>query len=218
MQLRRLGRVRWTVLIPTKSLPEAKSRLLGATADPAAHARLVLAIRADTIAAARAAAGVARVLIVADRPTAAGGDHVLVQSRRGLNAALREGAAHAAIHWPDDGVAALVGDLPALQAQELAEALTLAASHPRAYVPDAAGTGTTVLTAVAHQPLQPAFGTGSAARHAAAAATIPAGAGLRADVDTAADLQAALALGVGPATRTALAVPNEVSCVHFDSA
>jgi 2-phospho-L-lactate/phosphoenolpyruvate guanylyltransferase len=210
--------VLWTVLIPAKSLPEAKSRLLGATADRAAHARLVLAIRADTIAAADAAAGVGRVVIVTDRPTAAGNHPVVVQSQPGLNPALRDGAHYAAQHWRGDGVAALVGDLPALQPHELAEALALAAEHPRGYVPDAQGTGTTLLTALAPHPLQPAFGAGSAARHDTAAVRLTAGPGLRIDVDTAADLDAALALGVGPATRTALFLPNQPPCVHFDSA
>jgi 2-phospho-L-lactate/phosphoenolpyruvate guanylyltransferase len=196
--------VRWTVLIPTKSLPEAKSRLLGASADPEAHARLVLAIRADTIAAARAAAGVARVLMVADRPVVANGDQVFVQSEPGLNAALREGAAHAASRWPTDGIAALVGDLPALRSEELAAALALAAEHPRAFVPDAQGTGTTLLTALAGQTLRPAFGVGSAARHATSATELAAGTGLRSDVDTAADLPAAVAAGVGAATQAAL--------------
>lgn len=195
-------------MIPIKLLPEAKSRLLGATADPSAHARLVLAIRADTIAAARTAAGVARIVLVTDRPGAPGTDPVLVQSRPGLNAALREGADHAAAHWPAEGVAALVGDLPALRPEDLGEALALAHGHLRAYVPDAAGTGTTLLTAVAGQPLRPAFGVGSAARHAVSAATLTARTGLRADVDTPADLTAALALGVGPATSAALAATS----------
>jgi 2-phospho-L-lactate guanylyltransferase len=197
--------VRWTVLIPTKSLPEAKSRLLGATADPEAHARLVLAIRADTIAAARSAAGVARIVVVSDRPVLANRDQVFVQSAPGLNAALREGAAYAATTWPADGVAVLVGDLPALQPEELAAALALATQHPRSFVPDTQATGTTLLAAVAGQPLLPAFGAGSAARHAASATELAAGTGLRSDVDTAADLDAALAAGVGVATRAALA-------------
>jgi 2-phospho-L-lactate guanylyltransferase len=210
--------VLWTVLIPAKSLPGAKSRLLDATADRAAHARLVLAIRADTVAAAQAAAGVARVIIVADRPTAAGSHPVVVQSQPGLNAALREGARYAGQHWPDDGVAAMVGDLPALQPQELAEALAAAGTHPRAYVPDAQATGTTLLTALTAAQLQPAFGAGSAARHAESATALVAGPGLRTDVDTATDLRSALALGVGPATTTALCLPDQPPCVHFDSA
>jgi 2-phospho-L-lactate/phosphoenolpyruvate guanylyltransferase len=206
------------VLIPTKSLPGAKSRLLGATADPEAHARLVQAIRADTVAAAQAAEGVARVVIVSDRPTAAGSHRVVIQSQPGLNAALRDGAGYAVRHWPGDGVAAMVGDLPALRPHELAEVLVTAGAHPRAFVPDAAGTGTTLLTASATTTLRPAFGPGSAARHAESAIALAAGLGLRTDVDTETDLESALALGVGPATGTALFLPNRPPCVHFDSA
>ena len=191
-------------MIPTKSLPEAKSRLLAASGDAAAHARLVLAIRSDTVAAARTAPGVARIIIVTDRPVPPCPDPVLVQTRPGLNSALREGAAYAAKRWPAEGVAALDGDLPALRPEDLGAALAGAASYQRAYVPDTRGTGTTLLTAVPHQPLEPAFGAGSAARHGATAVTLCAGDSRRADVDTAADLQAALALGVGPATTAAL--------------
>ena len=69
-RVRRLVTVRWTVVIPAKALPAAKSRLMTASADETAHRRLVEAIRADTAAAARAADGVARVLVVSDRPDA----------------------------------------------------------------------------------------------------------------------------------------------------
>lgn len=199
--------MRWTVVIPAKALPAAKSRLLPALADPAAHRALVLAIRQDTLAAARAAAGVIRVLLAVDRPQGAPpGVHELVQSRPGLNAALAEAAEHAATAWPQDGVAALVGDLPALQPEELAAALADAAAHPRSFVPDAAGTGTTLLAARPGQALGPSFGTGSAARHRKDAFELAAGAGLRHDVDTAEDLISAARLSLGPATAAALAV------------
>jgi 2-phospho-L-lactate/phosphoenolpyruvate guanylyltransferase len=198
--------VRWTVVIPAKALPVAKSRLLPASVDPAAHRRLVEAIRADTIAAATAADGVARVLVVTDRPGQPG---AFVQTRPGLNAALAEAAEHAARHWPGDGVAVIVGDLPALHADDLAAALAQAARHPRAYVPDAAGTGTTLLAVTpTGGPLRPAFGVGSAARHALEAVRLDAGAGLRHDVDTADDLHAATELGLGPATAAVLADAN----------
>jgi 2-phospho-L-lactate guanylyltransferase len=193
--------VRWTVVIPAKALPEAKSRLLPASSDGAAHRRLVEAIRADTVAAARAADGVARVLVVADRPD---GDGVLVQVQPGLNAALTEAAAHATQFWPDDGVAALVGDLPALRPDELADALASAAERPSAFVPDASGTGTTLLTAAPGTSLRPRFGPGSAARHRETASAVPGGPGLRHDVDTAEDLRSAAALGLGPATAALL--------------
>lgn len=198
--------MQWTVVIPAKALPSAKSRLLPAVSDPAAHGALVRAIRADTLAAAGEATRVARVLLVVDRaegsPT---GPLLLIQSRPGLNAALAEAAEHAATTWPEDGVAALVGDLPALRPAELDEALARAAAHRRAFVPDSAGTGTTLLAAGPGVALAPSFGPGSAARHRLDAVELPAGAGLRHDVDTAEDLISAARLALGPATASALA-------------
>jgi 2-phospho-L-lactate guanylyltransferase len=129
-----------------------------------------------------------------------------VQTRRGLNAALAEAAEHAVHRWPADGVAALVGDLPALRPAELATALAAATEHPQSFVPDAAGTGTTLLAATPGSSLRPAFGLDSAARHTAWAVPLDAAPGLRHDVDTAADLRSAAALGLGPAT----------SAVHAD--
>ncbi len=198
-----LGDMRWTVLIPIKSLPHAKSRLAPASADAESHARLVEAIRADTVAAAEAAAGVARVVLVTDTEPAAAGR--VVQSGTGLNDAVRSGAAHAVRFWPGDGVAALVGDLPALRAAELDAALTAAADLATGFVVDASGRGTTLLTATPGHAARPEFGPGSAARHAAHAGPLPAGPGLRLDVDTTADLQSAAdALGLGPATTSVL--------------
>lgn len=190
--------MRWTVLLPVKALPAAKGRLLAASPDAEAHARLVAAIRADTAAAVRTAAAVHRVVLVTDRPTA--GELVFVQREPGLNAALAEAARDAARRWPADGVVAVVGDLPALRAADLDAALAEAARHPRSFVRDAAGTGTTLLAARPGVALDPAFGAGSAARHAASAAELTATPGLRCDVDTEADLEAARALGLGPHT------------------
>jgi 2-phospho-L-lactate/phosphoenolpyruvate guanylyltransferase len=180
--------MRWTLLVPVKALPGAKSRLLAASADPNSHRRLVEAIRADTLLAARAARNVARVLLV---------------DGAGLNDALRAAADDAAQQWPADGIAALVADLPALRPAELDGALASAAGHPRAFVTDSAGTGTTLLAVRPGMALDPMFGPGSAVRHAAAAVQLDAGPGLRRDVDTAEELRDAITLGVGPATTEA---------------
>jgi 2-phospho-L-lactate guanylyltransferase len=193
--------MQWTVVIPAKALPAAKSRLAEASTDAEGHARLAAALRADTIAAALAAAPVAHVVLVVDEPTAAPlGVEVLVQSSPGLNPAVEEGAALAARSWPDHGVAALLGDLPALTPDELSAALDSASRVKRGFVPDASGSGTTLLTARPGVALQPRFGTDSAQRHSQIARELPAGPGLRRDVDTVDDLRGALELGVGPAT------------------
>ncbi|HEY2167563.1 MAG TPA: 2-phospho-L-lactate guanylyltransferase [Jatrophihabitantaceae bacterium] len=198
--------MRWTVVIPVKSPVRAKSRLDPAGI-PGTHPRLVQALRADTVAAARAAEGVARVVAVVDEPGVDAGDAdlVLVQTTPGLNAALREAWRACALRWPEDGVAALVADLPALRPLELALALAQAADTPLGYVADSPASGTTLLTARPGAELRPCFGLGSAARHARVATALTGGAGLRQDVDTEADLRVALALGVGEHTLAATA-------------
>jgi 2-phospho-L-lactate guanylyltransferase len=191
----------WTIIVPLKSLPTAKSRLAPVSADPQSHADLVEAIRADTLAVA---AAVGRVLLVLDQPAPTTTQldwPVVVQVGAGLNAAVREAAQFARIHWPDDAIAALVGDLPALRATELEATLAAAVTHPRGFVSDAAATGTTLLTALPGVSLEPEFGLDSATRHARIAHSLPAGPGLRLDVDTDADLEQARLLGVGPATK-----------------
>jgi 2-phospho-L-lactate guanylyltransferase len=104
---------------------------------------------------------------------------------------------------PRSPVAALNADLPALRPAELFRVLDAAAQFPRAFLADAAAIGTTLLAAAAHQELRPSFGTDSRARHRASGAaelTLGAVDSVRQDVDTGADLRAALALGVGPRT------------------
>ena len=91
----------------------------------------------------------------------------LVQTSAGLNGALRDGAAFAAEQWPDDGIAALVGDLPALRAgRARRRAATQPALTDPPSSPTRAGQGTTLLAVRPGAVLQPRFGAGSAARHA----------------------------------------------------
>jgi 2-phospho-L-lactate/phosphoenolpyruvate guanylyltransferase len=200
----------WTLVVPLKPLARAKSRL-GATAGDAARPKLALSFAQDTVHAALACPAVRGVVIVTDDPLAArelsalGARTVPDVPGRGLNAALTHGAAavRAASGGAEVPLAALGADLPALRPGELGLVLAAAARHPRAFVPDAAGVGTTLLTALAGRPLAPAFGGPSRARHRASGAVELAVDGVpsvRRDVDTAEDLQAALALGVGPYT------------------
>ena len=103
--------------------------------------------------------------------------------------------------------AALLGDLPALRPGDLAEALRAAASLPRAVVPDAEGTGSTLVTAAPGEEWTSAFGMGSFARHVelgCAPVQIRDASTLRRDVDDAAQLEAARALGLGPRTAALL--------------
>jgi 2-phospho-L-lactate/phosphoenolpyruvate guanylyltransferase len=202
----------WSVVIPVKVLAVAKSRLAALTGTY--RAQLALAMAADTVAAALAAGPVAGVIAVTDDAVvgaalaALGAVVIADEPAAGLNAALAYGAGYSAARWPERGRAAMAGDLPALRPAELALALNEAAGAGEAFVPDAAGTGTTLYAAGPGTAFAPAFGPGSRDRHRAAGAKeleLPELRGLRQDVDTPADLRLAAALGVGPRTAAALA-------------
>jgi len=197
----------WSLVVPVKPLDRGKSRIAEATG--AHRERFALAIAADTITAALAAPAVARVVVVTDDLVAGGvlgelGAYVIAdEPDAGLNPALRHGAAAAARLAPESGIAALFADLPALRPEELTRALDAARPWPQAFVPDAAGEGTTLYTALAGDGFAPAFGRGSRDRHRDAGAhelLLPGIPGLRRDVDTLSDLHAAIELGVGPRT------------------
>ncbi|MGW0770344.1 2-phospho-L-lactate guanylyltransferase [Streptomyces sp. NPDC002676] len=197
--------MQWTLVIPLKPLALAKSRLSDTAAD-GVRPGLALAFAQDTVAAALACGAVAGVAVVTDdelagRELAALGARIVPDAPgSGLNAALRHGAAVVREMSPHVPVAALNADLPALRPRELSRVLEAAAEFPRAFLPDAAALGTTLLAAAPGQELLPAFGTDSRARHRASGAAelrLPAVDSVRQDVDTGADLRAALALGVG---------------------
>jgi len=208
----------WIAVVPVKSLTGAKSRLRGALPG-VAHERLVLGLLRDTLTAVLACPVVDELMVVTNEPRAAElaaelGARVAPDAPdAGLNPAFAHGAALAG----SVPVAALTGDLPALRPAELAAGLAAAGALAdrstggadaaaggggRGFVPDASGTGTTLLTAPSGAALRPRFGPGSAAAHAASGAVPLVGPwpSLRLDVDTAADLRAAAALGLGPAT------------------
>ncbi len=205
--------MQWTVVVPLKALARAKSRL----SDTAAHGvrpGLALAFAQDTVAAALTCAAVRDVAVVTNDPLAGrelaalGARIVPDEPAGGLNAALAHATAVLRHLRPGGAVAALNADLPALRPGELARVLDTAAEFPRAFLPDAAGIGTTLLAAGPGRELLPAFGTDSRVRHRASGAvelTLEAVDSVRQDVDTGEDLRAALALGVGPRTAAAAA-------------
>jgi len=198
----------WSVVIPVKRLEHAKTRLRASLPGltDADHDALVLAMALDTVSAALACAAVGRVLVVTDDPLAGpalstlGAEHVPDTPDAGLNPALAHGAATAVRLAPGWGVAALGADLPALRPADLAAALAAATGVDRAFVADAPGSGTTLLTARPGVSLRPAYGPDSATAHAAAGAVALMGAwpSLRRDVDTAQDLSEATRLTLGP--------------------
>lgn len=201
----------WTVVIPVKATPAAKSRLAPSVPRDA-RAVLARAFALDTIAAAVGTRSVGRVLVVGDDPSLAGDAEFVPEPggegvQRGLLPAIRHGIALARAD-ASGAVAVLLGDLPALRSEELEAALAAAARHPLAFVRDADGTGSTLATASPGVPFEPRFGPESAALHAAAgfvelaASDLP---GLTRDVDTVDGLETVLHHGVGDHTAEAVA-------------
>ncbi len=199
--------LRWSLVIPVKVLARAKSRL--ASLAGSRRGELALAMAADTVAAAVACPAIGAVIVVTDDAAAGAelgglGAHVVAdEPRAGLNPALVFGAAYADARWPGRGRAGLAADLPALDPAEIGRALAAASGWAEAFVPDAAGSGTTLYAAGPAAAFSPRFGPGSRDRHLAGGAVeldLPGMAGLRRDVDTPADLRSAAKLGLGPRT------------------
>ncbi len=203
---------RVSLVIPVRDPASAKSRLAVGD-DPAAHARraaLAAAIALDTVTAARAAREVGEVIVVGTLASALDGVQVLDDPGYGLLVAVGAGLAAAD---PAAPTAVLLGDLPALQPADLDAALVAASEHHWAFVPDAEGTGTTLVTAAAGLPHALRFGEGSAEQHRDAGYVeldVPQRSGLRRDIDTPAqlaalaELAAAGAVLLGPRTAALL--------------
>jgi 2-phospho-L-lactate guanylyltransferase len=204
----------WTLVLPVKGGPRAKSRL---GAPPAVAAAIAL----DCLDAVLACPAVGSCVVVsADvafrRSARLAGATVVPESRpgSGLVAAIGDGLAAASRRpWCARPAAVLLADLPALRPEDLQAALEAARTALEddrgrmAAVPDADGTGTVLLAARTPARLDPAFGPGSFGEHLRRGAVplpldLPR---LRRDVDTPADLDVALTLGVGPRTASALA-------------
>jgi 2-phospho-L-lactate guanylyltransferase len=187
--------VEWVVLLPLKRLSLAKSRL---TCPGPGHRQAVARAMAETVAlTASQVSGVGQVVVVTDEhwDRAAAPVELLPEPRGGgLNAALGHAAATLVARRPDRAVAALLADTAAATVEELSACLAAAARHPRAFVADAEGAGTVLLTAAPGIALRPRFGVGSRVAHDRSGAVdltdeldVPF---LRRDLDTAADLSA----------------------------
>ena len=196
---------RWCAVVPQKALATAKSRI---GLPDAQRRELATALLRDTVAALAETPGVEEVLVLWDDeldrvvlPDACG----VAVAGLGLNASVERGAAVALSRLPGRGLVVVPGDLPALDPAELGRCLAEATWFRRAFLSDRDGTGTTLLTARGGD-LLPAYGVGSAARHAATGAVPLDVAGVdtvRADVDDLDSLAALLGGRCGRHTRAA---------------
>lgn len=201
------------LIIAVKRLSAAKTRLAPVFSARTREA-VVLAMLMDTLTAAGRVRALGSITVITPDDAAAaaaaelGADVLADPTPEGhpdpLNNAIA--AAEGALRGSFANIVALQGDLPALQTQELTEAIAAARPHRRSFVADRLATGTAALFAFGG-PLEPRFGSDSSARHRSSGAIELTGAwpGLRCDVDTPADLAAARRLGVGAATARAVA-------------
>jgi 2-phospho-L-lactate guanylyltransferase len=207
--------VRGAAVVALKPVAQAKSRL--GTLPDALRRRLAWTMALDTLQALSAAVDL--VLVVSDQPALASRlgragvrAEVLPEAGPGgMNKALAHGAEVAAARGRAT-VLACVGDLPALRPASVRRVLAAVEDSGRAFLADATGVGTTMLTARG-VPLRPQFQGPSAAAHRHSGAVPLADGALggmldaRRDVDTEADLDLAAELGLGAAT-AALLVPG----------
>jgi 2-phospho-L-lactate guanylyltransferase len=202
-------------VLPIKTFSRAKHRLSEAVEVPDRRA-LAEAMAGDVLDALPLVPGLDRVIAVtaepraADAARAAGAEVVhdpeeagqSAAALRGIEAALAAGAERALL---------VPGDCPALDPLEVGALLARQGRAGVVIVPDRHGAGTNALLLSPPDVIEPSFGPGSFARHAArahAAGTVVRVAEVRSlglDVDTADDLEAlrfALATRPGAAPRT----------------
>ncbi|HEY9304224.1 MAG TPA: 2-phospho-L-lactate guanylyltransferase [Mycobacterium sp.] len=201
------------LIVAVKRLAAAKTRLAPVFSAPTRET-VVLAMLVDTLTAAARVEAVRHISVITPDDAAAAaatdlGAEVLSDPTPDghpdpLNNAIA--AAEQAVAESVSNIVVLQGDLPALQTQELAEAIAAARHHQRSFVADRLGTGTAALFAFG-AALEPRFGPDSCAQHRRSGAIELTGAwpGLRCDIDTPDDLAVARRLGMGPVTARAVA-------------
>jgi 2-phospho-L-lactate guanylyltransferase len=201
------------LIIAVKRLAAAKTRL-APVFSAQTRENVVLAMLVDTLTAAARVGSLRGITVITPDDVAAaaaaelGADVLSDPTPEGhpdpLNNAIA--AAERVVAESASNIVVLQGDLPALQTQELTEAIGAARHYERSFVADRLGTGTAVLCAFG-TALNPRFGPDSSARHRHTGAIELTGAwpGLRCDIDTPDDLTVARRLGVGPATTRVVA-------------
>lgn len=183
--------MKWSAIVPLNIGRERKTRLAGRFGE-AARARLAEAMARHVLATLREVAAIDRILVLSPEQPAHGGVEWLCDREGGLNAEL---AAHAAVRRGN--LLVIHGDLPLLEAGDIAALLDAADGAGVAIAPDRHGAGTNALALRADRKLAFAFGADSFARHLANAgeAVIVRRPGLALDVDAPDDFDSALAAG-----------------------
>jgi 2-phospho-L-lactate/phosphoenolpyruvate guanylyltransferase len=193
----------WAI-VPIRGLETAKTRL-GEDLDAEERVELVTRLLRRTLIATRDARGITGTIVVTMDPDAAGVAHELraiglVERAPGLNEAILA-ARSVAVAREATAILVLPADLPSVSAAAVDEMLDQCAGLAPAsalvtLVPDRHGLGTNALLVSPPEAIDPAFGDGSRAAHAARASAAGAhfeelDSPLSLDLDTPADLLAA---------------------------
>ena len=181
----------WMAVIPLKGSEERKTRL-GSRLGMQGRQRLSEELFEHVVSVLRQVPTLRDVALLSDvRPTQWRGPFFLDQGR-GLNAELN---AQVESHRPS-GLLVIHADLPLVSVDDIA-ALITGNGAGSAIAPDRHGVGTNALALVEPSGFDFAFGPNSFTRHCAAArgARVVTRLGLGLDIDTAADLDAAIAAG-----------------------
>ena len=212
--------MRTLAVLPVKSFGLAKQRL-GEVVGADDRRALARAMAGDVLEALGLAEGLEGVILVSAEPLGVGDVQVVDDPEEvGQSAAALRGI-HAAVERGAERVLLVPGDCPALEPAEVTELLAERDSGV-VIVPDRHGAGTNALLIAPPDAVEPAFGAGSFARHAAlahaAGARVRVGRlpSLELDVDTPGDLaalRATLAARAGGAPRT-LALLDGIAAAH----
>jgi 2-phospho-L-lactate guanylyltransferase len=211
--------MRTAAVLPVKSFGRAKQRLGAAVGQPD-RGELAAAMLGDVLDALRATSGLEELVVVTAEPRAAAaareaGACVVEDpveagqsdaASRGVRTAIARGASRALL---------VPGDCPALDPREVGGLLSVFAGVGLVIVADRHGSGTNALLIEPPEAIEPSFGPGSFARHAALGAAagvavrVAQAPSLELDVDTPGDLAALRAglagrPGVAPRTRALL--------------
>lgn len=205
----------WTAIVPLRSLTEGKSRLTERSQNAGV---LIEALAIDVLRACRACPGIDQVVVVSPDPAV----HELARAEgcstfeepiaAGINQAI---AAARDAYAPSSPVIAILGDAPCLTPEVLTAVLTQASQNAVSFVPDTAGTGSTMWCTQRAESVSH-FGSHSRAHHRSSGAvelgpqsplsndSLLTWARARRDVDTKVDLWDALRIGAGAATSAAV--------------
>ena len=212
-----LTETHWHVIVPVRGGTNSKTRLQGLKLNAKQRSQLAQAFATDVVTVALGTSGVDDVTVITgDSHTAEHFSQLGAQIFHeppgvGLNELVRRASEDIRHRFPHHGIAAVMGDIPGLTSEALAQALTNAASVQQGVLADHDESGTVMLTATGSCSLQPAYGQGSYSRHLAAGYVpidVPKSSPVKYVVDTLEDLKLVMKRDIGAHTRTCVNIFN----------